>query len=112
MAISDLFKHLAFVAKYTESSTSTAYGRKTFSFVESSTGYPCLLQRRTQNNRSIVGVDYQASVYDAVVYAGIGLAATESDRLIIDGKTYDIIAIRDAAGQGHHLEVEARTVQP
>jgi len=35
---------------------------------------------------------------------------SESDRIAYAGKVYEIEGIRDAAGYGHHLEVDAHTV--
>ena len=34
----------------------------------------------------------------------------ESDRIMYDGKQYEVVGVRDAAGIGHHLEVDATLV--
>lgn len=112
MAISDHFIHDARVAKYTTAATSTAYGRKTFSYVESSTVYPCRLQSKGSGFRAVLGTENQATIYDCMIYLDIAVPVEEEDRLIISSTAYEVIAIRDAAGQGHHLEIEAKRIKP
>ena len=36
---------------------------------------------------------------------------TEADRLVYSGDTYQISGIRDEAGMGHHLKLDARLVE-
>jgi hypothetical protein len=72
-----------------------------------------LVQER--QGREVMGPDLGGTVIvNAVVYLATGTAVTERNRLrrADTGAEYDVLYVRDAAGRGHHLELDCRRVQP
>lgn len=53
-------------------------------------------------------------IADARIYLPIGVGVSELDtikRIDIDpGQSYQVLAVNDAAGQGHHIEILARRI--
>jgi len=52
-------------------------------------------------------------VADVVIFLPTGTAITEQDRIrrVDTGAVYEVLYVKDAAGQGHHLEVACRLVK-
>lgn len=72
-----------------------------------------LVQERA--GKEVAGPDLGGTVIvNAVVYLPIGTAVTPRDRLerTDTGAMYDVLYVRDAAGQGHHLEIDCRRIEP
>ena len=69
-----------------------------------------LVQERT--GREINGPKLGGTVIaDAVIFLPIGTEVAESDRIVHGAKTYEVLYVKDAAGVGHHLEVNARSIR-
>jgi head-tail adaptor len=52
-------------------------------------------------------------VADVVIFLQSGVTVTEQDRLrrADTGAEYEVVYVKDAAGQGHHLEIACRLVK-
>jgi hypothetical protein len=53
-------------------------------------------------------------ITDTRIYLPVGTDVTTQDRIrnVANGFEYDVMVVRDAAGQGHHVEVDARRIDP
>ena len=71
-----------------------------------------LVQERT--GREVEGPDLGgAVVVNAVVFLPWGTTINERNRLRRDnGAIYQVLYVKDAAGQSHHLEVDCRRIAP
>jgi len=66
----------------------------------------------SRSTRELPSVSEAGTVIsDHVVYLPIGTDIAESDRIVHGGRTYEVQLVRDAAGHGHHLEVDVRLVR-
>lgn len=71
--------------------------------------WPCLIQPRTARELALLS-QAGAVIGDFRIF-GPTADLLEGDRLeAADGRTFEVMAIENAAGQDHHLEVEARRV--
>lgn len=59
--------------------------------------------REVYDGQKVVVVQFRA-------YANAGVEVRSSDRLVIDGQTYKVIFAADAAGRGHHVEIDLELV--
>lgn len=59
--------------------------------------------REVYDGQKVVVVQFRA-------YAQAGADVRSDDRLEIDGKTYNVIFAADAAGRGHHVELDLELV--
>jgi hypothetical protein len=70
-----------------------------------------LVQERTA--KEIQGPQLQGVVVsDSIIFLPLGTDVTTQDRIRRDNDLeYDVQSVRDAAGHGHHLELDARRIQ-
>lgn len=72
-----------------------------------------LVQER--KGEEVQGPELQGTVVsNAVIFLPFGTDVTTRDRVrsLDDGAEYDILYVKDAAGQRHHLELTARRINP
>lgn len=70
-----------------------------------------LVQERT--GQEIQGPELQGTVVsNAVIFLPFGTDVTPQDRIrnLENAAEYDVLYVRDTAGRGHHLEVDARRI--
>ncbi|KKL20077.1 hypothetical protein LCGC14_2459080 [marine sediment metagenome] len=80
-----------------------AHGNPVKTWSDLATDVPCRLQPR--RGREAVQPT-QVVVGSHVLFLEIGTDITERDRVVVATLTYEVLFVGDAAGQGHHLEVE------
>jgi head-tail adaptor len=68
---------------------------------------PALVQARGGREAPLVS-EAGVVVSDHIVFLPAGTDVRESDRLIHNGRIYEVKLVKDAAGQDHHLELDAR----
>ena len=102
--MNNLFKHVASVQSVT--SASTAWGspdpnhRTRISFL------PCLVQATTESAVDLYGKKTYTQVATLFCeYNDENTKIHESDRILFNGITYQIMGIDNAGGQGRHLEI-------
>jgi hypothetical protein len=70
------------------------------------------VQERT--GKEIQGQTLQGVVVsDSVIFLPVGTDVSSRDRIRneANGFEYDVLFVRDSAGHGHHLELDARRIQ-
>ena len=85
-----------------------AYNKDVGSFEDLATGVACALQAKTTGNRELF-VDSQAVVTTHALYLE-PRDVTESDQVVVEGVTYDVLTVRFPTGRAHHLELDLRSV--
>ena len=90
------------------SSSKDAHGNPIKVWSDLATDVPCRLQPR--RGREAVQPT-QVVVGSHVLFLEIGTDITERDRFVHAGDTYGVLFVGDAAGQGHHLEVELELIK-
>lgn len=91
--------------------TSTAknsHGNPVKIWSDLATDVPCRLQPR--RGREAVQPT-QVVVGSHILFLEIGTDITERDRVVVSANTYEVLFVADAAGQGHHLEVELELIK-
>ncbi|KKM74969.1 hypothetical protein LCGC14_1395080 [marine sediment metagenome] len=90
------------------SSSKDMHGNPVKVWSDLATDVPCRLQPRrgreaVQPTQVVVGTH--------VLFLEIGTDITERDRFVFAPDTYEVLFVGDAAGQGHHLEVDLELVK-
>lgn len=73
------------------------------------TTFPVALQ--TVSGREIY-IDQKVTVVTYQAFADYGADVTVKDHLVIDGNTFNVLLVSDAAGMGHHLEIDLELISP
>ena len=80
-----------------------ALGQRNGAWADDSTGNPCLLQPKSGKEFKR---DDRVVVSTLKLFLQPGVDVTEDDRIVPGGKTYNVLFVWDAAGRGHHLELD------
>lgn len=118
MSFESLLIHsLQLLRKTASTSTADRYGMPAISYVADSTAYQCRLQpvsgRSGSVRRSSVAEGDTAEVVSTHrLFCLTSVPVEARDRVAIDGITYEVLFAGDAAGHGHHLEVDLVRVTP
>lgn len=95
------------IRRYT-SSSKDAHGNLVKVWSDLATDVPCRLQPR--RGREAVQPT-QVVVGSHVLFLEIGTDITERDQFVLGASTYEVLFVADAAGQGHHLELELELIK-
>ena len=101
----NLLIHTATIQAKTTSQT--AAGTFSATFADRAT-IKCLIQPITLTESNELGRVTKRTGYK--MYC-MPTTITESDRVVWDGKTFEVTGIGDASGQGHHLEIDLEAIQ-
>lgn len=90
------------------STAKDAHGNPVKVWSDLATGVACRLQPRrgreaVQPTQVVVGTH--------VLFLEAGVDITEKDQVVFAPDTYEVLFVGDAAGQGHHLEVDLELVK-
>ena len=107
MGFKQLLNVTCVIRRFT-SSSKDAHGNPIKVWSDLATDVPCRLQPRrgreaVQPTQVVVGTH--------VLYLEAGVDITERDRVMVAASTYEVLFVGDAAGQGHHLELELELVK-
>lgn len=95
--------HTVSISRRTTSGTPDEWGAVPESITPVVTGVPCLIQTMEETIEFTKrGKKLETRLCGFFQY---GLNILEDDIVTFDGKQYLVIAVEDAAGQAHHLEV-------
>ena len=108
MGIETRFRHTLTI-EHRIIGASDAWGHAEVTFSDE-TGVPGLVQERT--GREINGPKLGGTVIaDALIFLAGDTDVAEEDRILHGERAYEVLYVKDAAGLGHHLEVDARSVR-
>jgi hypothetical protein len=93
------------IRRFTASGGTDGYGAPAGTWGDLATDVPCLKQPLSGKAAGIeLAVGREARITDFVLFLEVQ-DVTAADQIALDGETYGIIVVRDAGGQGHHLEL-------
>lgn len=107
MGFAQLLNKTCVIRRFT-SSSNDAHGNPVKVWSDLATDIACRLQPR--RGREAVQPT-QVVVGSHVLFLEIGTDITERDRVVVATLTYEVLFVGDAAGQGHHLEVDLELVK-
>jgi hypothetical protein len=108
MAISSRYRHMLVIRRNTATGATDGYGQPVMS-ASTVTTVPGLVQPRRA--REVESASQGGAVVgDHVGYLDPLAGLTTHDWVEVDGIRYDILAIYDAGGVGHHLELGLRRI--
>lgn len=89
------------------------YGHPVQTFSDLATGIACRLQPAAGPGRGgkEIWVDKQLVIADFKLFLSAGQDVTEKDEIVIGAKTYNVLLVNDAAGHGHHLELDLQVLR-
>ena len=100
-----LYPNTCEVKKYTVARTDEGTANPTYATRIAS--LTCSIQNRNLRTVNEFGKETLTNVYKLYTpYNSTSTAMTEGDRVIWDGKTFEITGIGDGAGHRHHLEID------
>ena len=107
MGFKQMLNKTCVIRRFT-SSSNDAHGNPVKVWSDLATDVPCRLQPR--RGREAVQPT-QVVVGSHVLFLEIGTDITERDQFVLAADTYDVLFVGDAAGQGHHLEVDLELIK-
>lgn len=90
-----------------KSESQNATGSVTASWSNAYTGIPVRYNRVSQGKGRVSAGSYQVTLEDYVFYFKVGQDVTISDRIVVDGKTFEVEHVYKDSSD-HHLEVFAK----
>lgn len=100
-----LLRHTATIQQKT--SMQTAIGTFSATWIDRAT-VKCLIQPTQLSETTETG---RVTVRNGYKMFCLPTTITESDRVVWNSKSYEVTGIRDAAGQGHHLEIDLEVIE-
>ena len=107
MGFAQLLNKTCVIRRFT-SSSKDAHGNLVKVWSDLAIDVACRLQPR--RGREAVQPT-QVVVGSHVLFLEAGVDITERDRVVLAADTYEVLFVGDAAGQGHHLEVDLELVK-
>lgn len=113
MSFPGLLRHVVTVYRRVDTGDTDDYGQPVAELTALDE-WPCLIQPRSQTTAAEQPLVLQAGVVvaDHTIF-GLPRDLREGDQLVPeppDGRRFEIMAIDDAGGQAHHVEVAARAI--
>lgn len=105
MSIQSLFNKKCTIQKKTQSQTSS--GQMILTWTDYATNIKCCFNTLDADERIIAGREQVEATHRLYMGYRAGLDE-ENYRIVVDGKTYDILSLSDASGREHHLEIFMR----
>ena len=107
MGFKQLLNATGTIRRFT-STAKDAHGNPVKVWSDLATGVAC--RRQPRLGREAVQPT-QVVVGSHILYLEIGTDITERDRFVLAADTHEVLFVGDAAGQGHHLEVDLELVK-
>lgn len=79
-------------------------------WVTLTTTQKALVQERSGREVMVPDRDGPA-ISQAVIFLPIGTDVTEGDVVVLEAEEWNLLAVRDAGGAGHHIEADAERVR-
>ena len=109
MTIDNMLDRTCTIQKWTKSLDSTT-GQMQYTWTNYMTNVPCTKKTLTGDERLISGKE--SMIATDKFYFKYGLSLSEkSNRIVFDGKTFEILSTGDAAVKRHHLEVKVQVIE-
>lgn len=105
MSFTSLLKQRCSIQRRQSGAGRGAWGQDTDAFTTIAANVPC--RTYAWNGGEITAAAGVAVTVDTVFDLAAGTDITTRDRLVLNGRTYNVVAVNEVGG-GHHLTVKAR----
>jgi head-tail adaptor len=114
MAFTDLLTMTASIQRLTSGTPATVdgYGQPVQTWTVITSSAACLVQPARRTNPAIIGPEKQTVVSTHTAFMAYSTNVLARDRMVIGANTYNILFVRNAGAQNHHLEADLIQVQP
>lgn len=93
----------------TKTQVQNATGSVTLNWANAFTNVRCRYNRSSQRKGNVNAGSFQVTLEDFTFYFSFGVQITKADRILVDGKTFEVMHVY-TDGSDHHLEVFAREI--
>lgn len=116
MSYASLLRHRATIMRRSDTAAADTsdWNQEPQVLADLATNVPCRIDETRGRQVTLPGSDGPV-VVDAVSFWRAGQDITEADQVVQTrpgtGRAYEVVFVRDAAGQGHHTEADLRLVR-